>query len=729
MSRVSRRQFLASSVLAPPVLAADSARAEHMIALHDLTLIDGRTLVGEGDLGGGEDEVILERRALTGLANESRRVHSRDPHARAAPALGLAVRLAGEPGLWPPALARGGATLLTRAATPARLDAGGSGSITLPGSITSRGNCSVVNRSMLAHHWPWITGDTKTLALQRLLLFAVLLPFLTARAAPAEDGTPADGYAGSSACAACHAVIYQSYSATPMALSSGKVGTGAFQESLAATQFFHARSGVRYRVFKEQSNYFFEFARDAFQTSSPEIRGRRRLDYFIGSGAVGRSYLFSVDRFLFQAPVSYYSMPGQWNLSPGYEQAEQINLTRPIEAGCLECHASRLQPVAGTQNRYGEPPFLEGGVSCERCHGPGKQHISRMSRGQMDGPRGIVNPTKLEPLRRDSVCAQCHLTGEARISKPGRSLSTFRPGDLLSDHIVSFLWSSGSEPGLKVTGHFEKLWQSACKKASADRLSCLSCHNPHAVPAGAERKEYFRQRCLACHQNPGCKLQVDLRAQNGNDCVACHMPKDQAVDVTHRAVFTDHSIPRVNSGAPLGKAETTERSLIPFWGSAAETRDLGLAYAERAVQEGNDTYYARAFEPLKKVEAEEPGDGQALEQLAYLYDRRGDETKAMALYERALRANPARLVAAVNLGTLLARRGRFQDAIRLWEDALSRNPGLEAARVYLAVAYLRSGNPTAAEAALLKALEYSPDSPPARRLLLDLRQKKGRASK
>jgi Tetratricopeptide repeat/Cytochrome c554 and c-prime len=568
----------------------------------------------------------------------------------------------------------------------------------------------------------------KTSGLKLLFLFATLLLFPSVRLAPAKGGIQADYYVGSSACAACHLSIYKSYSTTPMALSSGKVGTGAFQESFAASQFFHSRSGVRYRVFKEQNNYYFEFTREASQTSSREIRGQRRLDYFIGSGAMGRSYLFALDRFLFQAPVAYYAMLGQWNLSPGYEQSEQINLTRPIETGCLECHASRLQPVAGTQNRFGEIPFLEGGIGCERCHGPGRQHLTKMSSGQMGGSREIVNPAKLEPLRRDSVCAQCHLTGEARIAKAGRSLLTFRPGELLSDHVVSFVWSSRNERGIKVTSHFEKLWQSTCKKASGERLSCVSCHNPHTVPAEIERKEYFRQKCLACHQNSDCKLRIELRVKKGDDCVACHMPKSQALDVDH-AVFTDHSIPRLTDGEPQRKPETTERSLIPFGGSAAEARDLGLAYAEAAVQEQNEAYYTRAFELLKKAEAERPGDARVLEQLAYLYDRLNDENKAMALYERAVRANPAQLVAAVNLGSLLARRGRFQEAIRLWEDALSRNPGLETARVYLAMAYLQSGNPTAAEAALLKALEYSPDSQPARKFLLELRQKKSQQSK
>lgn len=276
---------------------------------------------------------------------------------------------------------------------------------------------------------------------------------------------------------------------------------------------------------------------------------------------------------------------------------------------------------------------------------------------------------------------------------------------------------------MKVTSHFEKLWQSACKKASGDRLSCLTCHDPHTIPPQAQRIDYFREKCLSCHQNLDCKLKIEIRAKNGNDCVVCHMPKNPAIDVGH-TVFTDHSIPRQRNGLSRQEGKVGERTLIPFWGGMAEARELGLAYADVAVQEQNDIYYARAFELLKKAEVEKPNDAPVLEQLAYLYERLGDENRAMTFYERAVRADPSRVVAVVNLGSLLAQRGRFQEAIHLWEDALSRNPGLETASVYLALAHLQTGNTSAAEAALLKALEYNPDSQSARRLLSGLHQKK-----
>ena len=102
------------------------------------------------------------------------------------------------------------------------------------------------------------------------------------------------------------------------------------------------------------------------------FKGSRRLEYFVGSGTVGRSYLLSIDNFLYQAPVSYYSAQRRWELSPGYELRDHLYLTRPVGVACLLCHASRLQPTAGTLNGFAPVPFLEGGIGCELVTVPEK---------------------------------------------------------------------------------------------------------------------------------------------------------------------------------------------------------------------------------------------------------------------------------------------------------------------------------------------------------------------
>lgn len=536
---------------------------------------------------------------------------------------------------------------------------------------------------------------------------------------PGADDT-STGFTGSPACGECHASLYQSYLTTPMARSSGRMEDSLFRENLAKGAFLHSLSGVSYRVLREESGAYFEFSKPTPVGDLPPINGRRRLDYFIGSGVAGRSYISTVEGFLFQTPVSYYSAQAKWDISPGYERSETMNLVRPIEVECLQCHASRLQAIPGTQNRFREPAFLENGISCERCHGPGKTHVDRMRAGKPEGPASIVNPAKLDARRRDSVCAQCHLTGEAQVMKAGKSHSDFLPGEDLSDHSVSFVWKSAPGQGLKVASHYEKLWQSLCKKASGDRLWCGSCHDPHSLPQETARLDYFRQKCLACHQSANCKADPRLRSASSNDCVACHMPKSETIDVGH-VVYTDHSIPRKLPEKNQINRNTLELVLVPFGGVPPSARDLGLAYSKLAARD--QVYFTRALELLKQAAEEEAEDPELLLQLGYFYDRAGNEGKAMPLYERAIQLDRTKLEAAINLGAILTARGRHSDAVRLWEDVLVRNTGLDTARINLALAHLRSGNRDAAERSLLKALEYQPDFPLARKLWSELQRR------
>jgi hypothetical protein len=516
---------------------------------------------------------------------------------------------------------------------------------------------------------------------------------------------------GSRVCGGCHAEIYRKYSATSMSRSSGKTGAGEFRENFDRADFRDTDLGVAYGITRAADGYRLQFSRD-----DSGARGEWTLGWFIGSGRVGRSYVSSLDGFLFQSPVSYYSADAKWDVSPGYRRYPSINLTRTVETGCLQCHASRLQPVTGTQNRFSDPPFLENGISCERCHGPGKKHVSLMTSGNRKGPVGIVNPSKLDPARRDSVCAQCHLTGVARIARVRTKRESYRPGELLSDYSAFFVWSGAESPALTVNSHFEKLRQSLCKRASGDRLWCVSCHDPHTEPEPSERAGFYRTRCRKCHEEAGCKESAASRRSSGDDCVSCHMPKSPARDAEH-AVYTDHSIPRRPRGSagPPG----VERSLISFWETPVNDRDLGLAYAVVAGQDAG--LRQRVSELLRKSEARDPRDVPVLTQLAQLYDQAGDEDRASALWERILRLDPAQPSVAINLGAYYIHRGRARDAMRLWADALSRNPGLTDARINLAVTQYQTGDPAAAESTLLKALEYDPDNATARKILSEVR--------
>ena len=106
------------------------------------------------------------------------------------------------------------------------------------------------------------------------------------------------GYGGSEACAKCHDSIYRSYQRTPMARASGLA-----IENLIPADFVHSSSGVHYRIYSEAGRVWLTFE----SPGDPEVRGKRQLLYYVGSGRRGLSYLFAQNGFLFESPINWYS--------------------------------------------------------------------------------------------------------------------------------------------------------------------------------------------------------------------------------------------------------------------------------------------------------------------------------------------------------------------------------------------------------------------------------------
>jgi hypothetical protein len=462
-------------------------------------------------------------------------------------------------------------------------------------------------------------------------------------------------YAGDKACAACHADIYRSYATTAMATSSGRE-----LPPLTAGWFVHAASQVRYEI---DRNGEVKLSRGA-------THDVRRLSYYFGSGAAGRSFGYVHDGFLFEAPVTWYAQTGAWDVSPGYESDTVSRWGRAIDPSCLFCHASQTRWREGTVNRYADPAFEQDGISCERCHGPGSLHAQ--------GKAKMVNPASLAPTLRDSVCSQCHLTGQSRVARAGQRMEDYRPGDDLSEFVAVFVPVNSN--GFQVNSHVEKLAESTCKRAAGDRLWCGTCHDPHTTPAASERAAWYRAKCMTCHDTSQCN--------RGFDCTSCHMPKNRAADANH-GVFTDHSIPRV-PGAVRNQSAASWR-LRGFSAADKGDRELGLAYAEIGVRTGNANQQAEAIRLLSGK-----SDAEAQLRLADLEERAGNPKQAIALYQTALKEDSNAVVAMVNLGRLYGSSGLLDEAIRLWRAALERNPCLGEAGTNLQIALRAKGDNDAA---------------------------------
>jgi tetratricopeptide (TPR) repeat protein len=531
-----------------------------------------------------------------------------------------------------------------------------------------------------------------------------LLVVLLAAAGP-TGAADRSGYLGNAACATCHSEIAKTFSSHPMARESGHLGPSGLPGVVLPATLDHAPSGVRYTVSSGPGGrILLDYDRGGPKRS---LHGRIELTHFVG-GTEGYSFLHERDGYLYQAPLTFYFEQGRWGMSPGFEEQPYMTLSRPAQLVCVECHFSTVQPIAGTSNRYEAEPYLQGGVGCERCHGPGAAHRDRITKGVGSGIR-IVNPAKLPPDQRDSVCAQCHLQGEARLLKKGCGLGEYRPGDALADVAPVYVWA-GAESLLDQTSHYRRLWQSLCHQKSGGKLWCGSCHDPHRAVPAKESGAYFRSRCLACHTATSCKAPAEARNLREDHCTSCHMPRRTNELVAH-STATDHAIPRFADARRPSPPEGL-RDLVPFWGGASAPRDLGLAYASLSTD--RTPYRERAEELLRRAYGEGARDAQTLIILATLLEAAGAPEKAVPLYREGIAAGGGCAdelsVAENRLGFLLAGRGDVAEAVTLFEKALFRVPAYEGARVNLARARAVLGDSAGAQRVFSEGLALEPDS-------------------
>lgn len=375
-------------------------------------------------------------------------------------------------------------------------------------------------------------------------------------------------YAGSLTCVECHKEICEKYLTHPMNQAMDSVPQSRPIETFDKTTFptdellqYHVE--VRDKRLVHHEVLTSEEGKVIYDLAEP-------IAFALGSGQRGRSYLLKKDGALFQSPIGWYSGAKKWDLSPGYGYPQNDRFERQIGVGCLYCHAGILNSNPEQKDTFREPTFVEMPISCERCHGPAQKHVEFQRQGSL--PNGekdpIVNPAKLDAVRREHVCDQCHLLGEAVVPRYGRTHADFRPGMLLDDVWTVFVSKQGAEArGAKAVSHVEQMHASRCFQESKGKMGCTSCHDPHSKPKPEERIAYFDQKCAKCHQEASCKLPESQRnaSPEKGSCIGCHMPSSPAGDVAHTAL-TDHRILTKPLEAPLQKTKelTPLNDLVVF---------------------------------------------------------------------------------------------------------------------------------------------------------------------
>jgi len=295
---------------------------------------------------------------------------------------------------------------------------------------------------------------------------------------PPGGGTDRSEYAGSAACAKCHPDEYGEWSRSPHARMVRSPGSH--------------RGAVLAK----------------FEGSSPFPPSE--IVYVLGSRSAQRFVSRKGDDLVVRTPI-WIVRSGTWNLDYWREQDWRKN--------CAGCHVTGYEPEAAA--------FVEGGIGCEACHGPGRAHAAS------GGRTGILHPGRIPASRRSMICEACHTTGHDATGEY-RFPVGYRPGGDLSKHFFGMVPKPGQDDstfrgdGTAEDRHAQfRFWSSRMLVAEGE--TCDLCKNFRAGGAGPPssgepKKMSLTQYCRSCHGGtmPAPHHHEESRAVRSRECLSCH---------------------------------------------------------------------------------------------------------------------------------------------------------------------------------------------------------------
>jgi len=416
------------------------------------------------------------------------------------------------------------------------------------------------------------------------------------------------------------------------------------------------------------------------------------IAYQIGAGKVGYTYIVRIGEYLFESPASWYRQHG-WDFSPGYQRMPAVDFDRLIDSSCLFCHADNAKFLATDGRRFSGAPLKP--IGCDRCHGPGDDHVRQPS------AKNIVNPAKLPHRARNSVCEQCHLEGETRLLNPGKTWQDYHPGEELERTAVTYLLTENHQE-IKAVAQAEQLALSTCVRASAGKLWCATCHNPHGEATN------IRDVCRSCHATFSNASKAVHAAVT--ECVSCHMPRLTPEDIPHTA-STDHRILR--RPAPLPDGQTAAAEISAWQDPPPQFRQRDLAVASLIVG-GTHGLPALRGTGVKLLEAlpqsEIESDPAVLSSLISVRLKNRDAERAKELGLRAVAVQPDSGFASLNLANALRDSGDQEGAERQLLKTIDLDPTLQQAWVDLTFLYEKQHRQTDRIAILDRYLKWNPQN-------------------
>ena len=205
------------------------------------------------------------------------------------------------------------------------------------------------------------------------------------------------------------------------------------------------------------------------------------------------------------------------------------NFQRPTSALCDGCHSVNFN----VRNKT----VTEWNVGCERCHGPGSEHVKQPLNSN------IVNATRLDYVSACDTCIQCHSQGRPPKNPIGGKFYDWPVGYDVTKRLSDYWQLEEHKLGETTFTHFPDGTAHKNRMQGNDYVqsqmythgvTCFTCHDVHGTEYSANLRKPVNVLCLDCHgpRSPNGPREATIARHThhkpdsaGNECISCHMPK------------------------------------------------------------------------------------------------------------------------------------------------------------------------------------------------------------